>query len=113
MKFTKLELEIINHRLEVPDAITDNLHDEHGDGTNWDLALDVVNRAVDRFNADGWDNLSEDFTYVLRNAIEGSTFFAGMDDAVASGEMSKGKALAYYKAAKSIERKTKWSVNLT
>ena len=113
MKFTKLELEIINDRLEVPDAIADNLHDEHGDGTNWDLALDVVNRAVDRFNADGWDHLSGDFTYVLRNAIEGSTFFAELDDSVACGEISRGKALAYYRAAKSIERKTGWSVNLT
>lgn len=42
---------------------------------------------------------------ILEDCAEGCTFFCDMDDAVATGELTRGKALAYRKAAKSLSAK--------
>ena len=108
MKFTRTEWEIIVHRLEVGDAIVEALTDHHpDDAPACGATIEAIEDAIDTLKYNGsqrhyFDTLE---TIILRECCEGSTWFAGQDDAVAMGQMTRGRALAYNTAANSLESK--------
>ena len=108
MKFTPTEWEIIGDRLATVDPIVEYM-------TDYDPAYDLAPEFTDAevtaaihelLNAGGGG--IEDTPVrlaVLKECCEGSTFFADIDDAVARGELSRGKMLAYFRAANSLDYK--------
>lgn len=109
LSISPIEWEIIEHRLDVPDALAGALSDTFG----WDES--EIEASANRFKFlphDGLGNRLIDVTTlteidreVLKDCLEGSTFFADMDDEVALGNMTKGKKLAYRKAALTVSDK--------
>ena len=97
--FTKSEWRILEHRLEVPDAIADAISDsdEYDYEEVFSRAEKLLRGSIKNFN-------SLDLA-ILRDCCEGSTFFCNAEDAVALGEISKGDLLASYRAAISLENK--------
>ena len=99
MMFTKSELEIVKHRLQVPDAIAECLEDTWGYG----IVADRASLLSENTHLIDWSSeLDRD---IVVDSLEGSTVFCGIEDAVALGEITKGAALAMHKAAKSLEAK--------
>lgn len=108
-KFTTLELEIFNHRLDVEDALAGVLEE----------SFEFNPEAI--FNMIGFLHTALDSSFdievpqvgsgesilveLIRDCVEGSTFFAGMEDAVALGDLSRGKMMAYIKSSYSLRRK--------
>jgi len=107
MKFTNIEWEIILHRLGAPDAIAEVLFD-----SELSTYEEAHKRAME-LQAHGPDNINPDSKLdmdILEDCCDGCTFFNGIHDALSHKELTKGKLMAYYKAAKSIEEKTGWDV---
>ena len=103
MKFTRTEWEIIVHRLEVGDAIIEALTDHApGELPACDYSAEAIELKIGMLNYNGCTRLCFDELdlIILRECCEGSTFFAGMDDAVATGEITTGYKLNMYRAAK-------------
>ena len=106
VKFTNTESEILHHRLEGDTQweVMDNTYLQ----TPW-TEDEVADKCKDLLGCrplwfDTEDELSK---WLVADAVDGSVF---MDreiqaDAVALGEITKGKALAYIRASQSIERK--------
>lgn len=106
--FTKLEQEIIEHRLDASDALAECLYDTY----EWpheqvELTCERMKACLEEHGAVSIFEDDEVAIEVLRDCVEGSTFFGSMSHAVACGETTKGKALASRKAARAIERKLK------
>lgn len=109
ISISPIEWEIIEHRLEASDAIADCLNETFGyereeveasaNGLRYLPKDGMGNQLIDV------ENLTEIDREVLKDCLDGCTFFADMDDEVALGRMSKGKRLAYRKAAISISDK--------
>lgn len=105
MKFTRTEAEILLHRIDLPDAVADVFQGRFPRGN----ILSAI-RMLKRFLTEGEDVLdAKDLPELQRELMiecaEGSTFLCGVEDAVATGEISRGKALAWERAAQSIEKK--------
>lgn len=102
-KFTPLEWEIILHRLEVPDAIVEVLTDD--DLKYSALRETIIYTAINNLYVSGGfiHDPSAIHMDVLREACSGSTFFCGIDCAVASGEISKDKRKRLHTAADVLE----------
>ena len=100
MKLTKTEFEILAHRLEVPDALADCLEQ-----FDKDIIFEQSKFLLKNGLSIELDNLNEVQKAILIDCCEGSTFFADCNDAVASGELSKGKLLSWFRAAESLEKK--------
>lgn len=77
-KLTKLETEILNHRLEVPDCILDCLEEES------DVDLDEAGLAIDKILAGKWDevDLTPATKAVLKDAVEGSMYYGASKDSI-------------------------------
>lgn len=108
IKFTPTEREIILHRLGVPDAIADALEEDFN--SNQFPITDTIQRLYAQFkNGEVWD--TEEATdlekAIIKDCCDGSTYFAGSEDAVNRGEWSRGKLHAHQTAAYSIELKLK------
>jgi len=110
MKFTNNEWEIVKHRLE-SDCTAETLTDDIDITTI--PGMFMYNKIVDRLATINQHNLDLS-VFVDRAIIEdccnSCTFFADIDDAVRRGELSRGKKLAYFRAAQSVEEKTGYSV---
>jgi len=116
IKFTKTESEIVLHRLAVPDAIADAIEDRTNqprDIIEWEAGILSQIIKGDLPGQLEWEELSVTEQNILIDAAEGSTFFADMDDAVACRALSQGKALAYHRAADSLEKKLSAASGLT
>ena len=107
-KFTPQESLMITHRLLEPECIAEAL----------EIGYEEVRAIVGEMTNDYREGNSltvtietELATAILKDAIEGSTFFNGLEDEVALGEISKGKALSFGKSAKTIEAKTGFCFN--
>ena len=111
VKFTNSEWEIINHRLEAPDAIAECFIDSDWNNYSHDLVADragILSRGGQ--HEINWNSkLDMD---ILEDCCLGCVMFSDMQDAVLIGEVKKGWAMNAYKAAKSIERKTGWEVTI-
>lgn len=105
MRFTPTEWKIISHRLEAGDGIAECL-DKHDPEEVAERAYDLM---VGGQDAVDWDSLLD--RDIIVDCCEGCTLFADIEDEVAVGNMSRGEALALYRAAKSIEDKLGWKVN--
>jgi len=101
-KFTPTEWEIIVHRLEATDAIVEVLTDDD-DTLNPVHLEDSIYLLI--LNGCKREFFSDNEMLILRECAEGSTFFAGIDEAVAIGEVTQGWRLSHFKAAKSLGAK--------
>jgi hypothetical protein len=111
IKFTPLEWEILQHRLDVPCAIADALFETYDEKTDsiiddprW--TWDNVHDRAETLTQENIDLDNELDMAILYDAIDGSTYFCNMKEALDFGEISKGKYMSYHKAANSIENKT-------
>ena len=105
-KFTPNEWEIIVHRLQMPDAIIESLTDHApGEDPATYYGPIAIEDAIYMLDLNGFTRktFSEIELIVLRECCEGSTYFAGIDDAVALGEMTQGQATAYQRAANRLQ----------
>jgi len=111
LELTPVEFEIIHHRLTLWDALADCLADTFE--WDWQKVYDAVSdfeamlRSAAKSGAVKIDveSLSEIEREALRDCVDGSTWFASAEDAVASGEISRGKLLAHQRLAIAIEKK--------
>ena len=97
---------ILMHRLEVPDCIADALEQDEGSDA-FQTALTEAIAAVTARNLAGVSTLA---LAILKDAADGSTYFAGLYDAVALGEVSRYEARESELAADHIERILRVSV---
>lgn len=99
--FTTTQWEIIKHRLEVPHAIVDVMTDD-----NPELDADKLKYDIELLEVFGheWNEFSEQQHAIIRECCAGSTFFAGIDDAVACDELTPGMRDKYIRAANWLER---------
>ena len=128
IKLTNSEWEILDHRLACVDALAEcyadtiyctdedagkTLTDEQHEAA-YNMAHDVASALWDRISATREIDvaaLTDIERVLIADCVDGSTFFADMDDAVArhqsygEGDMSRGKALSLRKAGNSLERK--------
>ena len=105
IEFTDTEWEILSHRLDEESCIADALTDEEDSEYDYEEVMARVcllwangPRIPDRLD----DPLTRT---ILQDCCEGCTFFCGMEDAVATEELSRGKALSYHRAVFTLERK--------
>lgn len=109
---TPREWDIIYHRLSVPDALADCLSDD----SNWDwqecfdTVCDMTIKLKIAAKENGrveivLDGLNDIQKASLRDCVDGSTYFASSEDALATGEINRGQLLAWTKCAHSIEAK--------
>lgn len=107
IKLTDNEWEIIEHRLSLSDSVADVLSDQF-DGLTYEQAQDKCEALCSRIEASKTIDvaaLTEHERAMLVDCMDGSTFFADIDDAVWEGEMTRGKVLALRKAGRSLQRK--------
>lgn len=115
MKLNNYETEFLLHRLEVPDAITDALMDYDCDdeldcpvwqGTEDELTVSIFNltQEVLQGTLRPLKDLKEVERLVIQDCIDGSTFFAGAEDAAASGELSRKDYASQLTAAHRLGR---------
>ncbi len=116
IKLTNNEWEIIEHRLSLSDAIAEALTDDldacRTQEAEAKIIYNEVERQVEELRASieatktiDIDSLRHYQREALKDCMEGSTFFADIDDAVFEGEMTKGKVKALRKAGHSLQRK--------
>lgn len=112
MKFTKNEIAILMHRLEMPDCISES-EDMPLDGTQ--LLCEAL---IANLKASGTlpndltltNTISPNTRRVMLNAAGGSTFCAAMNLAYNMNEISIQKRTAYWNAAASLGRKLNLNV---
>ena len=103
IKFTPTEMEIIQHRLVDSDCIIQCILETEGDKFSEDELCDAIDRIEKSLNS--VDATDKAVMEVLFDCLDGSTFFANMDDGVALEMLTQAKANAYQRAANSIEKK--------
>ena len=118
VKFTKLELEIIDDRLSLWDAISECLTDcAEGEEPMVEEAPRQVEERVIMIYEEGifarefdFDALSNLDRAILLDCVDGSTFFADWSNRTfADDSLSSSKAGAYTRARRSIEKKLKYT----
>ena len=92
INFNKTEWQILNHRLEVDDALSEAL------GIDPDLARQVCKGLLNNHNDIDPTPLQLE---ILRDCVEGSTFFGAIDDP----SLTSIERARYFKAAYSLEEK--------
>lgn len=102
MKFTPTQREILLHRLCVPDALADCL-EEGFEREEVMFTAGVLAQQIQQ--GEGWDfeEASELEKAIIKDCCNGSTFFASSEDAVATGEISRGKLRRWNMAADLLE----------
>lgn len=106
ISFTETEWEILKHRLECPECLSEAL----------EFSMDCKRERIEYLawmmkERDREDiPIDETREKILVDCCEGGTFFAGMKEAVLDGQINKGKKLAYHKAANSLEEKLNCNV---
>ena len=115
IQLTDNEWEIVEHRLSLSDAIAEMLTDDLDPDMPEDERelifeqvedeVETLRKTIELTKTIDTDTLTRYQREALADCMEGSTFFADMDDAVFEGESTKGKALALRKAGHSLQRK--------
>ncbi len=121
IQLTDNEWEIVEHRLAVSDAIADALTSDLDTNMREDERelifeqvqdeVESLRKTIELTKTIDTDALTRNQREALADCMDGSTFFAEMDEAVArfqhygEGTMSRGRALALRKAGHSLERK--------
>lgn len=102
MQLSKLERTILNHRLEVPECITEVLADDMG--CSPETLRDRVERICDLLTAGSFDEAMDDELagLVLAEAVDGSTFIGAAD-----GNVSDRTMRMYVKASLSLADKVR------
>lgn len=104
MKLASLEIDILEHRLS-SGSIAECLADTE----ELDISLVEAEAAVAQVMADVKAGNLPLYTYsrieleVVIDCLDGSTYFAGSDDAVAEGNLTRQKLTAQHKAADTLE----------
>lgn len=107
IEFTPIEWEIIEHRLEAPDALSDALEE---DGYSVGEVFGACQKLIDSEGRIDW-HLTDCARAVLKDACDGSVFMACANGAACSnpepkyGEISMQKLAAYNSACDRIEAK--------
>lgn len=104
MKLTTLQKDFLQHRLDAECtaeclAETEELGislEEASRGTS-SLASKITSSDIDFSSLDNVE------LEALEDCFSGSTWFANLEDAIALGEISKGKAMAMHKAVNALE----------
>lgn len=105
--FTSKEWEIIKHRLEVPDAISECLGEEgHNTQLVWENC-DILLMTKGKITFEDLLPLEKE---IIIDCCEGSTFFCDMEDAVALGELTKSQSIYFHKSADLLEKLLKVSI---
>lgn len=105
MRLTKLEMEILRHRLEVPDAICDALCDVEPSYPYEGSLGDEIDSITRRVTAGHWGGLSECEKDILEDCIDGSTFLAVHLDMANDGVISRQKFQSVERAINSLGEK--------
>jgi hypothetical protein len=115
IKLTDNEWDIVEHRLSVSDAIAEMLTDGLDPNMSEDKReliieqvqdeVESLRKSIELTKTIDTDVLTQNQREALVDCMDGSTFFADMDDAVFEGNLTKGKAMALRKAGHSLERK--------
>lgn len=96
MKITKLQKEILLHRLEATDAIADCLSDD--DILPYDEAFEAAESVWNRVKTSDWRDMSPAELLVLCEAVAGSTWCGSIDEyetpQVAGRHIAAGERLA-------------------
>ncbi len=106
VRFSALEWEIIEHRLCMSDCLHDALVD---DGQYTVAQIDAACAAI---NPQDTDLSNPVVRAVLVDCCDSSTFFSGLQDAVATGEVSPRRAAALRRARAGLMRKLGVSIPL-
>lgn len=105
LKLTPNEWAIVDHRLSLPDALADCLSDGEEAKYQWQQVCDAANN----MRRDGKLVMVLEVPSVeadiLQDCVDGSTYFASAEDAVACGQISRGKLMADQKSAYSLHAK--------
>jgi hypothetical protein len=113
MFFTKAEIEILEHRLAVPDALCDALTDYHPDDepvqSKWhpEDVMFAIAKVEQRLKNDNWLGIADEpiEAAVLRDCIEGSTWAGVHEGAFNDREISQQKFSAILRQMESVGRK--------
>ena len=101
IKLTKTQIDILRHRIEsgcIPEVLAES------DICTVELADDAVMEVRRMLDAGGFDDqLSAIELEVIADCLDGSTYFANIDDAVALKQISKGAALMLFRAANELD----------
>ena len=111
IKFTEKEWEVIKHRLEVPDALYEALFMDRYDSFYKYVSYQDTCKACDFLLSTNGNvpGLKENIPYlILKDCIEGSTFFPSMSWADTLGKKGDEKKIRkqWASVANSIENKT-------
>jgi len=110
MNFTGIEWDILSHRLEACDAVAEALCDDEDSAFGFDEVEDRCRELLDA-GPTGVDTTDALTRAIIVDCCEGATMFTDMEDAVAVGQITRGKMLAYFRAARSLEDKVGTFVN--
>lgn len=103
-KLTKPQVEILRHRLDsgvVADVLIES--DICTELADAEEAVAAVRDYVENGELPEADALRALEIEVLADCLDGCTFFAGIEDAVATGELTRGASLSFFKAAGQLE----------
>jgi hypothetical protein len=116
LNLTEKEYALLEHRITLWDALADCISDTYPEKFTWDETYKVASeldaqlrkqsKELGRIEIDV-DKLTELQKEILQDCIDGSTFFASSEDAVASGEIKRTQLMAWKKMAYNIEKKFK------
>ena len=100
--FTPGEWAIIDHRLGASDAIIECFQD--CEDPAWSVQ-EIADR-IEQIERSGGRNIdtSDPLTCaIIRDCLDGSTFFANIEDAIFDGCINRGEALAAHRAANRLD----------
>jgi hypothetical protein len=106
------EWKLIEHRLELTDCLAETMRDTY----DWDekdceaKARELLRACEKQFAANNRIELDlgamdEVTVEILKDCMDGTTYFADVEDAVALRNITRGTALAMERAAQSLEAK--------
>lgn len=115
MRLNPTKRELLLHRLDsdvIQDCLLDSdleppVSEEELDEAVACLTSRVINEAEIDLKA---LNYVERLVFI--DALEGSTFSAGLEDAVATGDISKGKALTIHRVVQDMEDEVRYELGL-
>lgn len=109
MRLTPTQLAILLHRLELADCLADCFSSELVGEPGYDARYNEVESAASdlclyvRRNGCWPDALTPLQLEILVDCLEGSTWFADEEDAIARGDLTKSKSRTAHKAADELE----------
>lgn len=106
IELTETQWQMIEHRLTLSDCLADCLHDTFG--WRWSDVEAVANNLYKSLKASrtiDTDALNPVEIEVIRDCVDGSTWFCDSEDAVATRQMTRGRLLGWHKSAAALEKK--------